>query len=161
MILVISSLTKAEDALRALQESTNQPVEICGSIEHAISLLQSRQFSAVVLDQVLLDSEPDEGEAVFKNLGIAVPVFVNFAVTSAQRLSREVRVALSRRERDLTAARQSAQQALRHELNDSVTVLLLSCQTARAEDLSDAASTKLQEIEAVARKLGRQITGSP
>ena len=130
MILLTTSLPKAQDCASALQEATNEAVQICATLHDAITQLQGRDFSAAVIDQLLLDSEPDEAETFFKHLGTAVPVYMNFAVSGMERVIRELRSALHRRSKEVVVARREAQQAMRHELRETVTALLLSCEMA-------------------------------
>ena len=46
---------------------------------------------------------------MFKHLGMAVPVYLNFALAGAERLVRETRSALQRRKREVSLARQEAE----------------------------------------------------
>jgi len=120
--------------------------------------LKEREFSAVVFDLLLLDAQPDEGETVLKHLGSAVPVYLNFAITGTARAAREVRWALQRRKREVLAARNEAEQALRHELRDTLTALLLSCEMAlQVPALPALAETKMQAVEALAREVSAKL----
>lgn len=158
MILVISSLTKAQDGGRSLQDVTSETVTVCATQAEAIEKLEAQEFSAVVFDQLLLDTEPDDGEMVLKHLGTAVPVYLNFAVSSAARVARELRSALRRREREMLAARRDAEQALRHELKETATALLLSCEMAlQVPDLPPPAEAKMQTVEALAREMSGKL----
>ncbi len=51
---------------------------------------------------------------------------INFAISSIERLVRDVRAALRRRQRELQAATRKAESALRSELNEALTGILLS-----------------------------------
>jgi hypothetical protein len=95
-----------------------------------VAQLQAREFSAVVMDQLLLDAEPDDVETIVKHLGSAVPVYSNFAISGIERVSRELRSALHRRKRESLVARQEVEQTLRSELKDTITALLRSCEMA-------------------------------
>jgi len=120
--------------------------------------LQAQQYSAVVLDQLLLDAEPEEGETVLKLLGTAVPVYLNFALTGIERVIRELRSALQRRQREVLLARQEARQALRSELNDKVTALLVSCEMAlRVENLPACAETKMNAVYTLAQEMSEKL----
>ena len=130
MILLITLLAKAQDCAKALQETTAEPVLVAATLPEALAQLQAHEFSAVVLDQLLLDAQPDDVETIFKHMGTAVPVFSNFAICGIERVSRELRSALHRRKRELLTARQEAEQALRSELRGTITALLLSCEMA-------------------------------
>src|SRR5271167_353485 len=115
MILLISSLEKAEDLGQSLQEETGEPVQVCATFALAVTHLQGAEFSAVVLDQLLMDAEPDGGETARKHFGRAVPVYINVAVNGTTRVVRELRSALMRRQREIEVAKRDAEQTLRHE----------------------------------------------
>jgi len=158
MILLISCLSETRNCIRALEEASQETVELCSDLHEAVARLSTQEFSAVLLDQFLLEAEPDHAEAIFKNLGCAVPVCVNFAIAGIARIARELRSALQRRKREVLAAKQDAQQALRQELNDTVTALLLSCEMALlVPDLPVQAASKMHDIEALAREVSAKL----
>jgi len=158
MILLISCLAEARNCIPALEETSQDTVELFSDLPQAVARLNTQEFSAVILDQFLLEAEPDHAEAIFKNLGSAVPVCVNFAITGIPRIGRELRSALQRRRREVLAAKQDAQQALRQELNDVVTALLLSCEMAlRVPDLPAQAESKMHDVEALAREVSAKL----
>jgi hypothetical protein len=158
MILLISSLREANACSQALEEASHEPVEMCSDLHDAVVRLQAREFSAVVLDQLLLDAQAEEADAVLKNLGLAVPVYVNFAIAGIARVVRELRSALQRRKREVQAAKRDAEQALRHELTDTVTALLLSCEMAlQVPDLPEQAESRMHDVEALAREVSARL----
>jgi hypothetical protein len=158
MILLITSLAKAQDCAKALQEVTAEPVQVAGTLAEAVLQLQAHEFSTVVLDQLLLDAEPDDVETIVKHMGSAVPVYSNFAISGFEHVSRELRSALHRRKRELLVARQEAQQALRRELKDTVTALLLSCEMALdVPNLPLFAETKMRAVDALAKEMRTKL----
>src|SRR5579863_7661661 len=90
MILLITSLAKGQDCANALQEAAAEPTQVAATLRVAISQLQANEFSAVVIDQLLLDAESDGVDTVLKHMGMAVPVFSNFAISGIDRVSREL-----------------------------------------------------------------------
>ena len=65
---------------------------------------------------------------------------------------------MSRRGLETVLARHSARQALRDELKDDVTVLLLSCGVALEESrLNDSARTRLLKIEELAKHISEKL----
>ena len=108
----------------------------------------------MVIDQLLLDAEPDDVDTIFKHMGTAVPVYSNFAISGIERVSRELRSALHRRKRELLVARQEAEQTLRSELKDTITALLLSCEMALdVPNLPLFAETKMRAVDALAKEM--------
>jgi len=162
MILLITALAKAQDCAAALQEVTAEPVQVAARLHEAVAQLQAHEFSAVILDQLLLDAEPDDVETIFKHIGTAVPVYSNFAVSGIERVSRELRSAVHRRKRELLIARQEAEQELRSELKGTITALLLSCEMALGvPDLPLLAETKMRSVDALAREMRAKLGVTP
>jgi hypothetical protein len=154
MILLITSLSDAQKCASALEQATEEATSVAPSLADAVRQLQSQEFSAVILDQLLLDSEPDEAEVVFKHLGQAVPVYLNFALVGISRVTRELRSALNRRNREVLVARREAEQALRHELTEKVTALMLSCEMAlQVPGLPEMAEAKMHDVDTLAREM--------
>jgi hypothetical protein len=111
-----------------------------------------------VLDQYLLETEPDETDIVMRHLGTAIPLHVNLAISGGARLAREVRAAVRRRQQEEIAARRAAVSTLQCELNGTVTALLLSCELALdAPGLSVAATEKIESAHALVKKLRSQL----
>jgi len=162
MILLITSLAKAQDCAAALQEVTAEPVKVAARPQEAVAQLQAHEFSAVVLDQLLLDAEPDDVETIFKHIGTAVPVYTNFAISGIERVSRELRSAVHRRKREVLIARQEAEQDLRSELKGTITALLISCEMALGvPNLPLLAETKMRAVDALAREMRAKLGVTP
>ena len=158
MILLITSLAKVQDCAKALQDAAAEPVEVAATLGQAVAQLQSHEFSAVVIDQLLLDAEPDDVETIVKHLGSAVAVYSNFAINGIERVSRELRSALQRRKRESLVARQEAEQTLRSELKDTITALLLSCEMAlEVPNLPLFAETKMRAVDALAQEMRTKL----
>jgi hypothetical protein len=101
-----------------------------GSGEEAGAKLRSQEYSAVIIDQFLLEAEPDGSDQISQHLGTAMPVYVNFAIDAVERTAREIRTAPRRRQREEQVARQSAAREMWSEWKERVTALLLSCDLA-------------------------------
>jgi hypothetical protein len=154
MILLITPSARAQECAHALQEATSEPAQTAATLRQAATQLRQQEFSAVVVDQSLVEAEPEESDLVLQHIGTAIPVYVNFAISGIERVVRELRAALHRRKREVLMARQAAEQNLRNELKDTVTALLLSSEMAlRAPDLSEAASGRLQAVHELAETL--------
>jgi len=127
MILLVTPSSCAEECANALLEASHHPVRICETVGQGSLLLRDHEFRAVVLDQLALEVDPDEGEIVHSHLGSATPGYVNFAINNKRRVVHEVAAALRRRSADERIARPTAQATLRNELKETVTAMLLSC----------------------------------
>jgi len=167
MILLVTPSERASECAKTLHEATGEGVAVAESLSRAAALLRAECYRAVVLDQYLLETEPHETEITLEHLGTAILVQVNLAITGMDRLLREVRAAMQRRQRDEVRARQAALAELHSELNGTITALLLSSELALGTpDLRPAAAEKLQSIHELVKKLRKQlettgITGAP
>jgi hypothetical protein len=158
MILLVTASARAGECAAALHDSTGERVEVAESLPRAASLLRSERYLAVVLDQHLLETEPSEAATTFEHMGTAIVVQVNLAISGMERLVREVRGAVRRREREEVRARQAALDKLHSELNSTVTALLLSSELALGtRGLPAEAAEKLQSVHALVQKLRRQL----
>ncbi len=158
MILLVTPSERARECSVALQEATGEPVMVAESLARATTLLRGECYRVVVLDQYLLETEPQEAGSTLDHLGTAIPVQVNLAISGMERLVREVRSAIQRRQRDEVRARRAALSTIGSELNGTVTALLLSTELAlEAPGLPTAASEKLQSVHELVKKLRRQL----
>jgi hypothetical protein len=158
MILLIMSLAKAQDCAQVLQDVTGEPTQVAATLHEATAKLQAQEYSAVVIDQLLLDAEPEEGETALKHMEMAVPVYLNFALSGIERVTRELRSALQRRKREVLLARHQAQQALCSELNDKITALQVSCEMAlKVENLPPGAESKMRAVGELAQEMREKL----
>jgi hypothetical protein len=158
MILIIWNSGKAKECARAIEHAMQELVQVASSLHEGVDRLRAGEYSAVVVDQWITEAEPEPTSVVFDHLGMAVPVFVNFGISGVERILRELRAALSRRGLETVLARHSARQALRDELKDDVTVLLLSCGMVLQEpNLSDSARMRLQKVEDLAKHISEKL----
>ena len=158
MILVVTPNLTAGECADALRQSTSDEIVMAASLREAASLLRKDSYLAVVLDQYLLETEPDETDIVMRHLGTAIPLHVNLAISGGARLAREVRAAVRRRQQEEIAVRRAAVSTLQCELNGTVTALLLSCELALdAPGLSVAATEKIESAHALVKKLRSQL----
>jgi hypothetical protein len=160
MILLVTPSARASECSVALQATTGDQVMTAKSLARATTLLRAHCYRLVVLDQHLLEAEPDEAGTMIEHLGTAIPVPVNLAITGMDRLAREVRAAAGRRHREEVQARHAAIGTLRSELNSTVTALLLSVDLAReTPGLPSGVEEKLQSVHELVKGLRRQLEG--
>jgi hypothetical protein len=159
MILIIWNSGKARECARAIEHAMQEPVEVVTSLHEGCQCLQSREYSAVVIDQWITEAEPEPTSMVFDHLGMAVPIFVNFGISGVERILREVRAAMSRRGLETVLARQSARQSLSEELRDDLTALLLSCGLALEENnVGEPLRLRLQQIEDATKRMKKRLS---
>ena len=120
--------------------------------------LREQTYSAVVIDQFILENEPAESDQVLEHLDTAFPVHINFAVTGMERLVREVRSALHRRKREETQARRSVEQQFRSEMGENLTSMLLSCELAMSvPGIPGPAAEKIRAVDNLAREMRSRL----
>jgi hypothetical protein len=154
MILLITPSARGQQCTDAIKASTATETHWAQNLQEAATRLREQTYSAAVIDQFLLETEPEESEHMLEHLGTAFPVYINFGVTGMERLVREVRSALHRRKREESAARRSVQDQMRSEMRETLTAMLLSCELAMAvADVPTPAAEKIRAIDTLAREL--------
>jgi len=154
MILLLTPSARGPECSDSLHAATGEETHWAQSLQEAAARLREQTYSAVVIDQFLLETEPESGEQMIEHLGTAFPVYVNFAVTGMERLVREVRAALHRRKREETVARLAVSEQMRSEVLETLTAMLLSCELAMSvPDVPLPAAEKIRTIDNLAREL--------
>lgn len=156
--LMITAAEGLEGCIAELRGGLKLDVDVAASRRTAMQALTRREFSVVILDQALAESDPEGADLVWKQAGLAVPVQVNFALSSPARVAREVRAALQRREQEMALSLRAAAAAVDGELKNAVTAMLLESQLAlRGEGLTPAVREKLTTVVQLAEGLRRKL----
>jgi hypothetical protein len=154
MILLITPSANGPQCVETLRAATSRETHWAKNLQEAATRLREQTYSAAVIDQFLLETEPDESDRMIEHLGTAFPVYVNFAVTGMERLVREVRTALHRRKREEAAARRAVAEQMHSEMRETLTAMLLSCELAMSvPDVPNPAVEKIRAIDNLAREL--------
>lgn len=154
MILLITSSANGSQCAEALFGATGQETHWAKSLQEGATRLREQTYSAAVIDQFLLETEPEESDQMIEHLGTAFPVYVNFGITGIERLVREVRSALHRRKREESVARRAVAEQMNSEMRETLTAMMLSCELAMAvPDIPLPAADKIRTIDNLAREL--------
>ena len=154
MILLITPSARGQQCADSLQAATGRQTHWAQNLQEASARLRQQTYSAAVIDQFLLETEPEESDRTLEHLGSAFPVYINFAVTAMERLVREVRSALHRRKREESTARRAVAEQMQSEMRETVTAMLLSCELAMSvPDVPAHAVEKIRTIDNLAREL--------
>lgn len=157
-VLMITALAGAENCATAMARQLSRPVEIAATRKAALAALRRKEYSVVVVDDSLAESDPAGTELIWKHAGLAVPLQVNFAISGTSRVAREVRSALARRDREQSLAMRAAASTIENELKSTVTGLLLQSQLALADPSSSPNLTeKLKLMVELAGNLRQQL----
>jgi len=160
--LLITGMEGAQNCAAALKGLLDLEFDVASGRRAALVSLRHSEYVAVVVDEALVDADPAGADALWEMTGLAIPVQVNFALSGAQRVAREIRTALSRRERERALAHQAAAAAIESELKSTVAGLLLHSQLALADrELPAPLAEKLRVMADLAGSLRQQLSTPP
>jgi hypothetical protein len=147
MILLLTSSIRRVECGVALEQTIGESVEVCETVRKATSMLRNNEYSAVIMDDPMVEADGDAMESLLNNFGMAVPVYVNLAISNAERIARELRLALRRNRESRMIAIRAAESQLRCEIRDAVTGILLSTELAmRTPEVPVDALEKLSSV---------------
>ena len=162
MILLITPSSRGQQWVDTLQAATGRETHWAQNLAEAVTRLRQQTYSAAVIDQFLIETEPEKSDQTLEHLGTAFPVYINFGVSGMERLVREVRSALHRRKREETSARRAVEQQMRSEMRETITAMLLSCELAMSvPEVPAPAADKIRAIDSLARELRLRLEGEP
>jgi hypothetical protein len=157
-ILIVTGIEGARNCAAVVGAQLGMEVEVAEGRKAALGAMRRREYSAVVVDETMAECDPAAAEAIWEHAGLAIPLQVNFALSGAARLIREIRAALHRREREQTLARRAATAAIETEIKTTVAGLLLHSQLAlNGTEMSQPAQEKLRVVADLAGSLRQQL----
>ncbi|HEX4284727.1 MAG TPA: hypothetical protein VHZ28_06510 [Terracidiphilus sp.] len=157
-ILIVTGIEGAQNCAAAVAEQLGMPVDVADGRKAALATLRKKEFAVVVMDESLAECDPSGAEALWERAGIAIPLQINFALSGAARLIREIRAALHRRQREEAIARRAAAGAIEAEVRTTVAGLLLHSQLALSTgQMSTPVAEKLRIVADLAKNLRRQL----
>jgi hypothetical protein len=152
--LIVTAREGIETTAAAVATQLQLTVEIASSRATALRLLGKRSYSIVVVDQNLAESDATGTDLIWKNVGLAVPLEINFALAGSARLEREVRAALGRRQREQDLAVAAAAAAVDDEIKNAITGFLLESSLALAEEnVPTNVENRLRKLAEIARRV--------
>ena len=160
-ILIVSGIEDVRNCAEVVAKQLELKVEVAEGRRAALDALRKRKFSAVVVDESLAECDPAAADAIWERSGLAIPLQINFAVSGAARMIREIRAALQRREREQTVALQAASASIERELKNTVSGLLLHSQLALSQSgVPTVVAEKLRLVVDLAGTLRQQLSAS-
>jgi hypothetical protein len=157
MILLITPSARGRECATALAVAAGHSVHLSPSLEEAAALLRSQEYDAVVLDQALLDADPEQGEVVLQHVGTGIPIYVNCAISNKERIVREVSACLRRWEREKGIAGKAAERALLTQLREPLTAMLLESELLLSLPHSAQVTEKVQVLNRLAREIADRL----
>jgi hypothetical protein len=157
-ILMVTGIEGARNCADVLAKHLGTEVEVAEGRKAALAALRQKEFAAVVVDETIAECDPAAAEAIWERAGLAIPLQINFALSGAARLIRDIRAALHRREREQTLARKAAAAAIETELKSTVAGLLLHSELALSgSDQASPVAERLRIVADLAGNLRRQL----
>jgi signal transduction histidine kinase len=158
-ILIVTGIEGAQNCAAVVAAQMGMEVEVAAGRKAALAAMRRREYDAVVVDETMAECDPAAAEAIWEHAGLAIPMQINFALSGATRLIREIRSALHRREREQTLARRAAAAAIESELKTTVAGLLLNSQLALSgSEVSSPIADKLRVVADLAGSLRQQLS---
>ena len=158
-ILIVTGIEGARNCAAVVGTQLGMEVEVAEGRKAALTALRRREFSVVVVDDTMAECDPSAAEAIWERAGLAIPLQINFALSGAPRLIREIRSALPRREREQAMASRAATAAIENELKSTVAGLLLQSQLALAgNELPSPIAERLRLVAELAGNLRQQLS---
>ena len=160
-ILLVTGIEGARNCAAALETQLSVEVEVADGRKSALVELRGKEYLTVVIDQTLADCDPAGAERIFEQAGLAIPLQINFAISGAARLAREIRAALQRREREQSVVRRATAAAMEAELKSTVAGLVLNSQLALNNcAVPGPTADRLRTVAGLVESLRRQLNVS-
>ena len=161
-ILMVTGIEGARNCADVVAKQLGTDVQVAEGRKAALAALLHGEFAAVVVDETMTECNPAAAEAIWDRAGLAIPLQINFALSGAARLIREIRAALHRREREQMLARRAAAAAIESELKTTVAGLLLNSQLALSgSEVPALVAEKLRVVADLAGSLRQQLSAPP
>ena len=158
-ILMVTGIEGARNCAAVVSAQLGMEVEVAEGRKAALALLRRREFSAVLVDETVAECDPAAAERIWENAGLAIPLQINFALSGAARLIREIRAALHRREREQALAHRAATVAIEAELKGTIAGLLLHSQLAlNGSEVSSPIAERLRMVASLVGNLRQQLS---
>ena len=158
-ILMVTGIEGARNCAAVVGEQLGMEVEVAEGRRDALAALRKHEFQAVVIDGTLAECDPAAADRICEHAGLAIPLQINFALSGAARLVREIRAALHRREREQALARRAAAAAMEAELKSTLAGLLLHSQLALSgSEVPAPVADRLRVVAELAGSLRQQLS---
>jgi len=158
MILLVTTSSRGRDYAAAVESGTGQTTRLAGSVPQALAGLQAGDYELLAIDQSLLDTDFRALDTLLNRCGTAMPVYVNLALHSSDRIVRELQVALRRTQEEKLLAERVAGRILRNELRSEITGILLNSELAlQQRGLAPEIADKLSSVRELAEKMRSRL----
>ena len=161
MVLLIAIAERREDCAQAIRKTTGEVVRLASGWDSARSELRQHSFTAVIIEELLWDSDSRLRDAVHDHCGAAALLVLNLAICGANRVTAETMATLRRHAAEVRHARAEAERQLRGELSEAVTGILLSAELAlKTPELPHRAESKIRAVYDLAMGIRERLGGT-
>jgi hypothetical protein len=158
MILLVTTSSRARECAAALEQGTGHKTHLATSVPQAVSKLEAADYEGLVIDQSVLESDFRAFDTLLNHCGLAMPLHINLALHSTERVVREIQAALRRADKERLMATHAAGQALRNQLRSELTGILLNSELAlRQSSVPPEVAEKLKSVRELAEKMRSQL----
>jgi signal transduction histidine kinase len=158
MILLVSTSSRAKECAAAIELGTGHKTHIAATVPQAVGRLQAAEYDALAIDQSLLETDMSALDTLLNRCGMAMPVYVNLALSCSERVVREIQIALRRFESERFLAMRSALKTLGSQLRGELTGILLNSDLAlRHREIPPAVAEKILSVRELAEKIRTQL----
>jgi hypothetical protein len=158
VILLVSTSSRAKVCAAALEQGTGHKTQVASSVPQAVSKLQAAEYDGMAIDQSLLEMDFRALDTLLNHAGTTMPLYVNLALHSNERVVREVQVALRRADKEKVVAMRTAGEVLRNQLRGEVTGILLNSELAlRQKSMSPDVAEKIRSVRELAEKMRSRL----
>lgn len=158
-ILMVTGIEGARNCAAAIAQQLGYTVEVAEGRKTALAALRKHEYGVIILDESLACCDPAAAETIWEHAGLAIPLQINFALSGAARIIREVRAALNRRTREQALAHRAAAEAIEKEMKTTIAGLLLHSQLAlSAPEMPHPVAEKLRQVADLAINLREQLS---
>jgi hypothetical protein len=132
-VLIITGMEASDSLVSMLTDRLGVRVEVAATRRAGLAGVRRGDFAVVVVEEHLVEEDPEWADQLWASAGAAMPLQINFALTGGARLAREVKSAMRRLEGEQAIARKSALIQLESEMKGSLTGLVLQSELAMRE----------------------------
>jgi hypothetical protein len=158
MILLVTTSSRGKEYGAALERGTGHKMHLAGSVPQAASKLQAADYELLAIDQSLLEADFRALDTLLNRCGTAIPVYVNLSLHSADRIVREIQVALRRAQEEKSAAERVVEKLLSNALRSEVTGILLNSELAlRHGGLEPETVEKINSVRELAERMRSRL----
>jgi CheY-like chemotaxis protein len=154
MILLLSASSSGPEVAKKISDSAGEKTQLVNNVRAALQQLHAHEFSTIVIDESLPELDGEKLDALLRRAESALPAFVNFSLSGADRLTTQAVAAVRRSRQEHGAAQKVAKSELQGQLCSEITSIILGSEQLMQMGLPSPALSKVVGVLEVARRMG-------